>query len=361
MPRRIAALAALTTALTGCTGTAVFFDPTAEIKAAAAEALADLAALPALRVQGTVPSIGGDGLQEAVIDATVVNGGSAWTELTTGRGEAHLLSVPDSLHVAADAGFWEDEYFQPGMTGELDGRWVRLDPVEWIDPGPLFDPSHLAATIGEAFEIDDTLEMVTPATVDEDGVPAFPIPYGDGHLYVSAEAPHRFLGVDTLVSLSAPDNTIRRTVDVVVKPAARDHVAGIAEAANAAVPEMAEPFSLAGEAVVEWAGSELDCVPGIVCEMSGSVEVEVTDDSFTERLLLVQTATVKADGLGEETCVGTATAELVDTVELSCETRFSGAEGRFEGEHVVEWVGVYTFDTEAAAEVLSTQFAAATA
>ncbi|MFD0558382.1 hypothetical protein ACFQ3B_15225 [Stackebrandtia endophytica] len=363
MPRKLlssSGLALVLLATAGCAATGTFFDPTAEIKAAVAEALDDLASQPALHITGSLYlKVGMDRVDEYA--ATVLADGTAWAEFhNSNAGSGALISVEDEVHVNADEGLWRSA--ESGAASMLDGSWLRVPTDDWHDPGSFFRPSRLADLLHTEMAEADTLEIPTPDTETVDGTEVYRVPHDTGWVNVSAEAPHRFVSLEQFPLRVKDAVTSALTVGTVtVEPATGDQVDGMNADILAALPEMERPYSVTAQPRTTIDNLEISFCVWPSCTITADVMVKAdTDDPHTEDLLLLFTGELYDWDTEELIAVCEKTRSVISgrKVRMHC----TATPDNDDSDRVYAWVladvlSQYTYDTEAAIEYVTQAFA----
>ena len=351
-------------ATAGCTATGTFFDPTAQIKAAVAEALDDLADQPALHITGSIYlTIGMN--RASGYDATVLADGTAWSEFEiTDAGSGTLVSVDGGVHINAEKSLWTSE--ESGAASLLGGNWLRVPTDDWHDPGSFFRPERFADLLRTEMAEADSLEIPTPAPETVDGVEVFRVAHDEGLITVTAEAPHRFVSVDELpLRIKDPVTSVLTVGDVTVKPASDDQLADLSSGILAALPEMERPYSITANPRATADNIDIkSCVHPTGCTITVDVEVDAdADDPHTEDLLVVFRGELY-DWDSEEliaTCEKTRSVVRGSKIKMNCVAKpDENYSGQVFSWAVIECVGQYTYDTEAAIEYVTEAMAAVT-
>ncbi|MFD0558383.1 hypothetical protein ACFQ3B_15230 [Stackebrandtia endophytica] len=341
----------------GCAATGTFFDPTAEIKAAVAEALDDLAGQPALHITGSVNLT--TGLERFNgYDATVLADGTAWSTFDDEDQSGAMISLEGTMHLKLDDARWIGMEYGPAAAEELGNGWVRVPTEHWHDPGTYFRPDRFAELLRTGMTEDGSLEIPLPTPETIDGVEVYRIDHESGSLNVTAEAPHRFVSVDELSLFSRDLVTSAVTIgEFSVEPATDEHVDDLGSHLLDTLPTMDRPYSLTAWPQVDSSDLRAECAYPVGCAVGLDVEVTATaDDPYTDDLLVIFNAEVYSEATEKvvASCEKTRSILRDKKTSMSCTAKpDSGFNGSV---YILGWadaIGQYTYDTKAAIEYVT--------
>ncbi len=275
------------------------------------EALADLAAYPALTATGQVAdSVGSSDIRDASL--TVADSGAASGTIRANDTEADVISADGRIFLRTAEDFWLDQgVFGPDFD-DFDGNWVRASSTQaGFDPSATLAPPELSAILGGK-------ELESEEAVEENL---------DGTLTYRID----LVGERDQVWINAETNQIQRiAIEELIPEEAESGPQvrlDLAEADPAAVEELydgiiattEEELTGSRDARIEvnWDGSpDMSCEEGPHCTWSGTVRDAGGDGSGTVHVRM--DVTFSNDEIGEQTCQDSGSLEAGGTLELSC-------------------------------------------
>jgi hypothetical protein len=278
------------------------------------DALADLAAYPALTATGQVAaSVGGDVRDTSL---TVTDSGAANGTVGANDIEGELISADDKLFIRAAEDFWLDQgVFGPDFD-DFDGNWVRASGGQaGINPAATLAPPVLAEILGgielESEEaVEENLDDVLTYRVDLAGE--------RNQLWINAESGQiQRIAIEELVppeSESGPQVRLDLAeADTAAAEEVYDVLTGLAE----------EELTSSRDARIEvaWDGQPaMNCEPGPNCTWSGTVRDAGGASSGTVSVRM--DVTFSNDELGNQECTDNGSLEAGGTLEMSCNANY---------------------------------------
>ena len=280
------------------------------------QALADLAAYPALTATGQVAeSVGSADVRDASL--TVADGGTASGTIRANGIEAELISADGRMFLRAAEDFWLDQgVFSPDFD-DFDGNWVRASSAQaGFNPSVSLAPPELSAILGG-------IELDSEEAVEEnlDGTLTYRIDLAGerNQVWINAETSQiQRIAIEELVPEEAETGPQVRL--------------DLAEAETAAVEELYDGVTAATEEEltssrdarieVGWEGSpSMTCEDGPNCTWTGTVR-DAGGDGSGEVAVSMAVTFSNAD-IGEQTCEDSGTLEAGGTLELSCSADYN--------------------------------------
>ncbi|MFI6577113.1 hypothetical protein ACIBFB_15045 [Nocardiopsis sp. NPDC050513] len=280
-----------------------------------AEALADLAAYPALTATGQVAESVGGQVQDTAL--TVADSGATSGTVQVNGAEGELISVDGRTYVRAAEDFWLDRgVFGPDFD-DFEGNWVRTSASQTgIDPATTLAPADLAAILG-------TLEIEEADAVEEnlDGTLTYRVDLAGerDQVWINAETNQiQRIAIEELVPEGAETGPQVR-LDLV-----QAEQPEIEELYDGLITTVEEELTSSRDARVEvaWEGDpDLTCEDGPNCTWSGTVADSggTAGGSVSVRM----DVTFSEEELGQLECSDSGTLEAGSTLELSCSADYN--------------------------------------
>ena len=279
------------------------------------EAVADLAAYPALTADGQIAeSVGGE-VQETTL--TVADGGAANGTVTANDVEADLVAADDKLFLRAAEEFWLDKGVFGPDSDQFDDSWVRASAGHaGINPSSTLAPPELAAIIEEIGVADDeaveeNLDDTLAYKVDLNGE--------RNQLWVDAET-NQILRIE-IEELVPEEGESGPQVRLDLAEAGMDE----AEALYTSLTNTAEEEldgSRDARIEVSWDGQpEMECDDGPLCTWSGTVRDAGADGGGS--VLVRMDVTFTNEEIGDEECSDSGALEAGGTLNLSCDSNYN--------------------------------------
>lgn len=275
------------------------------------EALADLAAYPALTATGQVAdSVGSADVRDASL--TVADSGTTSGTIRANSIEAELLGADGKLFMRAAEDFWLDQgVFGPDFD-DFDGNWVRASAAQaGFNPSAALAPAELSAILGG-------IELDAEEAVEEnlDGTLTYRVDLAGerNQVWINAETKQiQRIAIEELVPEDA------ETGPQVRLDLAEADTAAVEELYDGVITAAEDELSSSRDARIEvgWEGSpEMSCEEGPDCTWSGTVH-DANGDGSGEVAVRMDVTFSNAD-IGEQTCDDSGTLEAGGTLELSC-------------------------------------------
>lgn len=280
------------------------------------EALADLAAYPALTATGQIAdSVDSADVRDASL--TVADTGAASGTIRANSVEADLISADSKFFIRAVEDFWLDQgVFGPDFD-DFDGNWVRASTAQaGFNPSATLAPPELSAILGG-------IELESEEATEEnlDGTLTYRIDLAGerNQLWINAETNQiQRIAVEELVPQEAETGPQVRL--------------DLAEADTAAVEELYDGIIAAAEEEltgspdarieVSWDGSpEMSCEDGPNCTWSGTVRD--AGGAGSGKVAVRMNVTFSNADIGEQTCDDSGTLEAGGTLDLACSADYN--------------------------------------
>ncbi|OLT26769.1 hypothetical protein BJF83_03450 [Nocardiopsis sp. CNR-923] len=308
-------------ALTGCSALSGLLpggeeepspEPTETVDAAPLmeEALADLAAYPALTATGQVAESVGGQVQDTAL--TVADSGATSGTVQVNGAEGELISVDGRTYVRAAEDFWLDRgVFGPDFD-DFEGNWVRTSAGQTgIDPATTLAPAELAAILGE-------LEIEEADAVEEnlDGTLTYRVDLAGERDQVWIDAETNQIQRIAIEELVPEDAETGPQVRLDLAQAEQSETEQLYDGLITAVEE---ELTSSRDARVEvaWQGDPaLTCEDGPDCTWSGTVAD--SGDAEGGSVAVRMDVTFSEEELGQLECSDGGTLEAGGTLELSC-------------------------------------------
>lgn len=300
------------------------------------EALTDLAQQPMLAYSGTV-GLSNDG--DAEMSLTVTQGGTVFGTGKLGIDEFEVLVVDGQYFAGAPAEWWLEYFGQEGVAFDPGGtQWTKTYRDYWFPP-ELLTPKSYERELRETLDEAGVMSAELPAPVDGGGGEVYEFKVGAGSVVVTADAPHRVVGVNWVefpYGISgAGQGQIDGSVDdfwggemtwSVSTPGA-DDAAGLREEVGTRLASMGRVFDMTGTAYADVDDLTYDCSAGS-CEYAGTVSLEpyapFEGHPEGEEFLAILHVTVVGSGDTEWHCSATAIMPPEGTAPMSCSVGGSG-------------------------------------
>ncbi|WP_159941916.1 MULTISPECIES: hypothetical protein [unclassified Nocardiopsis] len=279
------------------------------------EALADLAAYPALTATGQVAeSVGSADVRDASL--TVADSGTASGTIRANGVEAELISADGLLFLRAPEDFWLDQgVFGPDFD-DYDGNWVRASAAQaGFDPSATLVPAELSAILeGIELESDEAAEENLDGTLTH----RIDLAGERNQVWINAETGQiQRIAIEELVPEGAESGPQVRL--------------DLAEAGTAAIEELYDGVTAAAEGdlggardariEVGWDGSpDMSCEDGPDCTWSGTVHD--ASGNGTGTVTVRMDVTFSNEDIGEQTCSDTGDLEAGGSLDLSCSANY---------------------------------------
>ncbi|WP_285732259.1 hypothetical protein [Nocardiopsis sp. ATB16-24] len=280
------------------------------------EALADLAAYPALTATGQVAdSVGSSDIRDTSL--TVADSGAAGGTIRANDAEAEVISADGRIFLRAAEDFWLDQgVFGPDFD-DFDGNWVRASSAQaGFDPSATLAPPELSAILGGK-------ELESEEAVEEnlDGTLTYRIDLAGerDQVWINAETNQiQRIAIEELVPEEAESGPQVR-LDL-----AEADTAAVEELYDGIITTTEEELTDSRDARIEvnWDGSpDMSCEEGPHCTWSGTVRDAGGDGSGTVHVRM--DVTFSNDEIGEQTCQDSGSLEAGGTLDLSCSADYA--------------------------------------
>jgi hypothetical protein len=279
------------------------------------EALADLAAYPALTATGQVAESVGAEVRDASL--TVADSGATSGTIRANSVEAELISVDNKLYIRAPESYWLDQgVFGPDFD-DFDESWVRASgPQAGINPARTLAPAELAAILG-AFElaeedaVEENLDGTLTYRIDLEGE--------RNQLWINAETNQvQRIAIEELVPEDAESGPqVRLDLAEVEQPAVEELYDGL-------ITTVQDDLTGSRDARIEvgWDGQpDMSCSDGPNCTWSGTVRD--AGGSGSGSVSVRMDVTFSNADIGEQECEDSGTLEAGGTLDLSCSADYN--------------------------------------
>ena len=279
------------------------------------EALADLAAYPALTATGQVAESVGADVQDTTL--TVADGGAASGTIRVNGVEGELVQADNKLYVNSTEGFWLDQgVFGPDFD-DFDGNWVRSTTAQaGINPAAVLAPPQLAEILG-TLEVED--EEATEENLDGTLTHKIDLVGERNQLWINAETNQiQRIEIEELVPEDADTGPqVRLDLEEADETAVGELYDGLVTTAE-------DELTGSRDARIEvgWESSPtMDCEPGPHCTWSNTVHDAGGDGSGTVHVRM--DVTFSNDDIGDQECSDNGNLEAGGTLELSCDADYN--------------------------------------